>query len=61
MPTGALVGVLEAHYLRVAHVRFSEDGSAFVSASDDGQALIWSLPTCVLFLASLFVAFGVSQ
>ena len=47
MPTGALVGVLEAHYLRVAHVRFSEDGSAFVSASDDGQALIWSLPTYV--------------
>jgi pre-rRNA-processing protein IPI3 len=41
--TGNLLVVLSGHYLKVSCIRFTDDGSHFVSGSDDGLVLVWPI------------------
>jgi len=45
--TGRLWNVLSSHYQPVSCIKFSEDGSHFVSAGQDGQVLCWNLGVVV--------------
>lgn len=41
--TGRLLRVLKGHYQKVTCVRFTGDGSHFVTGGDDGNLLVWNL------------------
>lgn len=45
--SGKLLTVLSRHYQSVTSVRFTDDGSHFVSAGQDGMALVWNLGTVI--------------
>uniref|UniRef100_G3MTC6 Uncharacterized protein n=1 Tax=Amblyomma maculatum TaxID=34609 RepID=G3MTC6_AMBMU len=43
VPSGDLLAVLGCHFNTITCLRFSDDGGLFVSASSDGQVLVWDL------------------
>uniref|UniRef100_A0A023FTA7 Uncharacterized protein n=1 Tax=Amblyomma parvum TaxID=251391 RepID=A0A023FTA7_AMBPA len=43
VPSGDLLAVLSCHFNTVTCLRFSDDCGLFVSASSDGQVLVWDL------------------
>ncbi|XP_077546089.1 WD repeat-containing protein 18 [Haemaphysalis longicornis] len=43
VPSGSLLAVLGHHFQPITCLRFSDDGGRFVSASRDGQVLVWDL------------------
>uniref|UniRef100_A0A914X001 Uncharacterized protein n=1 Tax=Plectus sambesii TaxID=2011161 RepID=A0A914X001_9BILA len=43
LTTGQLLTIISAHYQPVSHLQFVSDGSALVSAGDDGIVQIWLL------------------
>lgn len=45
--TGKMVTMLSKHYQQINCVKFIDDGSHFVSAGQDGQAIVWSLSASV--------------
>jgi len=56
--TGELVLMdADAHYQRIGQVKFSMDGSHFVSSSGDGMVKLWSLSSWYSLIYSLFLTF----
>ena len=47
LASGRLLAVLSRHYQTVTALRFTDDGSHFVSAADDGLAAVWPVAACV--------------
>ncbi|KAJ8720727.1 hypothetical protein PYW08_006192 [Mythimna loreyi] len=45
MASGNLLTILSKHYQKVVMLRFTPDGRYFVSASEDGIVMVWSLTT----------------
>ncbi|CAH1634857.1 unnamed protein product [Spodoptera littoralis] len=43
--SGNLLTIISKHYQKVALLKFTPDGRYFVSASDDGIVMVWSLAT----------------
>lgn len=43
IPTGKMFASLSRHFQNVSHLAFTDDDSHFVSAGQDGMALVWSL------------------
>nr|XP_021187420.2 WD repeat-containing protein 18 [Helicoverpa armigera] len=43
--SGNLLTIISKHYQKVAMLKFTPDGRYFVSASDDGIVMVWSLAT----------------
>ncbi|VVC88892.1 unnamed protein product [Leptidea sinapis] len=41
--SGSLLTILNRHYQRVNHLKFTSDGRFFVSSADDGMVMVWSL------------------
>ncbi|XP_043233805.1 WD repeat-containing protein 18-like [Amphibalanus amphitrite] len=46
LSSGRLLAVLSRHYQTVTALRFTDDGSHFVSAADDGLAAVWPVAGC---------------
>ena len=47
--SGILFNAWDAHYRQVNVLRFTPDGAALISASDDSSVLVWSVARCVYF------------
>lgn len=45
--TGRMLAMLTKHYQPVNCIKFTDDGSHFVSAGQDGQVIVWSLSAAV--------------
>lgn len=45
--TGKMLAMLSKHYQQVNCIKFTDDGSHFVSGGEDGQVMIWSLSAAV--------------
>lgn len=45
MASGNLLTILSKHYQKVVMLKFTPDGHYFVSASEDGMVMVWSLAT----------------
>ena len=43
LSNGNLLSVLDKHYLTVRCLRFTDDGTHFISGADDNSVLVWSL------------------
>uniref|UniRef100_A0A2A4JPA1 Uncharacterized protein n=1 Tax=Heliothis virescens TaxID=7102 RepID=A0A2A4JPA1_HELVI len=43
--SGNLLTIISKHYQKIAMLKFTPDGRYFVSASDDGIVMVWSLAT----------------
>lgn len=43
LATGAMLASVSRHYQTVNVIRFTDDGSHFISAGQDGMVLVWSL------------------
>ena len=41
--------ILSRHYQNVNHLKFTDDGSHFVSAGDDNLVIVWELARFVCF------------
>lgn len=47
--TGRMMQVLSRHYQSVTNLRFTSDGSFFISAGHDGMVFVWSLTRVLSF------------
>ncbi|XP_054162682.1 WD repeat-containing protein 18-like [Oppia nitens] len=45
--SGALLAILEKHYQKITCIAVSSESTYFVTAGEDGLALVWSLAACV--------------
>ncbi|CRK89661.1 CLUMA_CG003398, isoform A [Clunio marinus] len=45
--TGKMLAMLSKHYQPVNCIKFSDDGSHFVSGGQDGQVIVWSLSAAI--------------
>ncbi|XP_077299377.1 WD repeat-containing protein 18-like [Arctopsyche grandis] len=43
MSSGSLLNILTRHYQTVTNLKFTDDGSHFISAGEDGIVLVWTL------------------
>ncbi|XP_023944886.2 WD repeat-containing protein 18 [Bicyclus anynana] len=43
--SGNLLTIINRHYQKVNHLKFTSDGSFFVSTAEDGMVMVWSLVT----------------
>ncbi|XP_062539800.1 WD repeat-containing protein 18-like [Armigeres subalbatus] len=58
MATGAMLATISRHYQTVNVIRFTDDGTHFLSAGHDGMVLVWSLSQVVrVFQKQSFSAF----
>lgn len=46
--SGSLLNILSRHYQTISNIKFTDDGSHFVSAGDDGIVLVWTLNNVIL-------------
>ena len=56
LSTGNLLAVLDKHYQRVTCIRFTDDGSHFVTGGADNLVLVWSFSRCAFGLRLCIVS-----
>lgn len=49
MCSGNMLAVLSRHYQSVTSLKFTDDGSHFISAGHDGMLLVWKLSSVIAF------------
>lgn len=45
--TGRMLNMLTKHYQTVNRIKFTDDGSHFISGGQDGQVIVWSLSAAI--------------